>query len=44
MKQILHAANYPQLYSLSLLNFHEITLHRYLTGIGFYFVFPIEKK
>ncbi|CAF4244667.1 unnamed protein product, partial [Rotaria sordida] len=32
MKQILHAANYPQLYSLSLVNFHEITLHEYLTG------------
>ncbi|CAF4710705.1 unnamed protein product [Rotaria sp. Silwood1] len=31
MKQILYAANYPQLYSLSLVNFHEITLHRYLT-------------
>ncbi|CAF1406868.1 unnamed protein product, partial [Rotaria sp. Silwood1] len=31
MKQMLYAANYPQLYSLSLVNFHEITLHRYLT-------------
>ncbi|CAF4135515.1 unnamed protein product [Rotaria sordida] len=32
MKQILHAANYPQLYSLSLVNCHEVTLHRYLTS------------
>jgi hypothetical protein len=38
MKQILHAANYPQLYSLSLLNFREETLYRYLTGIEFDFV------
>jgi hypothetical protein len=38
MKQILLAANYPQLYSLSLLNFREETLYRYLTGIEFDFV------
>lgn len=37
MKQILRAANYPQLYSLSLLNFQEKTLHQYLTGIEYYF-------
>ncbi|CAF3077094.1 unnamed protein product, partial [Rotaria sp. Silwood2] len=30
MKQILLAANYPQLYSLSLFNFQEVTLHQYL--------------
>ncbi|CAF3401149.1 unnamed protein product [Rotaria sp. Silwood2] len=30
MKQILRAANYPQLYSLSLFNFQEVTLHQYL--------------
>jgi len=33
MQQILLAANYPQLYSLSLINFQEKTLHQYLTGI-----------
>jgi hypothetical protein len=33
MKPILLAANYPQLYSLSLINFHEKILYQYLTGI-----------
>jgi hypothetical protein len=38
MKQIL-AVNYPQLYSLSLINFEEGILYQYLTGIvfGFYY-------
>jgi len=38
MKPILLAANYPQLYSLSLINFHEEILYQYLTGIVFIFV------
>jgi len=38
MKQILLAANYPQLYSLSLINFHEEILYQYLTGMVFNFV------
>ena len=38
MKQILLTANYPQLYSLSLINFQEEILYQYLTGILFYFV------
>ena len=33
MKEILLPGNYPQLYSLSLLNFTEETLHQTLTGI-----------
>jgi hypothetical protein len=33
MKQVLRAATYPQLYSLSLLNFERKTLLRPLTGI-----------
>ena len=37
MKQILLAANYPQLYSLSLFNIHEVTLHQYLRGTVFNF-------
>jgi len=37
MKQIL-ASNYPQLYSLSLINFQAETLYEYLTGVVFYFV------
>jgi hypothetical protein len=37
MKLILLAANYPQLYSLSFINFHEEILYQYLTGIGIYF-------
>jgi len=37
IKQIL-TANYPQLYSLSLINFQEEILYQYLTGIIFYFV------
>jgi hypothetical protein len=40
IKQIL-TTNYPQLYSLSLINFQEEILYQYLTGIIFYFVrFP----
>jgi hypothetical protein len=38
MKPILLAANYPQLYSLSLINFDEEILYQYLTGIVFIFV------
>ena len=33
MKRILLAANYGQLYSLSLINFQEEILYQYLTGI-----------
>jgi hypothetical protein len=36
MKRILRAANYSQLYSLSLLNFEEEILSQYLTGMIFY--------
>ena len=35
LKQILLAANYHQLYSLSLLNFQEEILYQYLKGIVF---------
>ena len=35
IKQILCAAAYPQVYSLSLINFHEEILHQYLTGMKF---------
>jgi hypothetical protein len=38
MKPILLAGNYPQLYSLSLINFQEEILYQYLTGIVFNFV------
>jgi hypothetical protein len=38
MQQILLAANYPQLYSLSLINFQEEILYQYLTGIRFDFI------
>ncbi len=38
LKQILLAANYPQLYSLSLINFQEEILYQYLTGMAFNFV------
>jgi len=38
MKQILLAANYPQLYSLSLINFEEKILYQYLTGTLFNFI------
>jgi hypothetical protein len=38
MKRILLAANYGQLYSLSLINFQEEILHQYLTGILFLLV------
>jgi hypothetical protein len=37
MKEILRAGNYPQLYSLSLINFEEKILYQYLKGIVFYF-------
>jgi hypothetical protein len=39
MKQVLVAASYPQLYSLSLLNFQEKILYQYLTGTLFNFVY-----
>jgi hypothetical protein len=39
MQQILLAGNYPQLYSLSLVNFQQEILYQYLTGIMFYFYF-----
>jgi len=35
IKRVLHAANYPQLYSLSLVNFEAEILYQYLTGILF---------
>ena len=38
MKRILLASNYPQLYSLSLINFQEEILYQYLTGIVFNFI------
>jgi hypothetical protein len=38
MKPILFVANYPQLYSLSLINCQEEILYQYLTGMAFYFV------
>jgi hypothetical protein len=38
MKRILDAVNYPQIYSLSLINFEEEILYQYLTGILFYFI------
>jgi hypothetical protein len=43
MKEILLAANYPQLYSLSLFNFQEVTLRQYLIGKVFNFRYN-EKK
>jgi len=36
IQQILQAANYPQLYSLSLVNFQQEILYQYLKGIVFY--------
>jgi hypothetical protein len=38
MKKILVAANYPQLYSLSLINLQEEIFYQYLTGMIFNFV------
>jgi hypothetical protein len=38
MKQILLATNYPQLYSLSLINFRKDILYQYLTGMTFIFI------
>jgi hypothetical protein len=38
MKRILLTVNYPELYSLSLVNFQEEVLFQYLTGILFNFV------
>jgi hypothetical protein len=35
IQRILHATDYPQLYSLSLVNFDGKTLDQYLTGIVF---------
>jgi hypothetical protein len=43
MKRILHTVNYPQLYSLSLINFQTKRLLKYLTGIVFHFV-PFTEK
>ena len=37
MKQLLFATNYPQLFSLSLVDFHEETLLKSLTGMIFNF-------
>jgi len=38
MTRILHTINYPQLYSLSLIDFQDEKLLKYLTGIIFDFV------
>ena len=38
MKQVLLAANYSQLYSLSLIDFQAETLYEHLTGVVFNFV------
>jgi len=38
MKAILHAANYPQLYSLSIIDIQEELLHDYLTSIVLFFI------
>ncbi|CAF3377286.1 unnamed protein product [Rotaria socialis] len=38
MQHIILAANYPQHYSLSLINFQEEILYQYLTSILFYFL------
>ncbi len=38
IQQILHAGNYPQLYSLSLINFQQEILYQYLKGIVFDFI------
>ncbi len=38
MKQILLATNYPQLYSLSLINLQKDILYQYLTGMTFIFI------
>lgn len=38
MKQILFTTNYPQLYSLSLVNFQESTIQQHLTGMIFLIV------
>jgi hypothetical protein len=37
MQQVLHTLNYPQLYSLTLMDFEEETLFKYLTGKLFSF-------
>lgn len=44
VEQVFHVSNYPQLYSLSLINFRVGTLYQHLKGIEFYFIFTIEKK
>jgi hypothetical protein len=45
IQQILHAANYPQLYSLSLINFQQEILYQYLKGIVFHFIlFSLRKQ
>jgi hypothetical protein len=38
IQQILHGGNYPQLYSLSLINFEQEILYQYLKGIVFDFI------
>jgi hypothetical protein len=43
MKRILHAVNYPQLYSMSLINCRAKILLKYLTGIVLNFV-PFTEK
>jgi len=39
MERVLHTINYPQLNSLSLIDFHEEILLKYLTGKLFYFLY-----
>jgi hypothetical protein len=39
IERVLHTINYPQLYSLSLIDFQEEVLLKYLTGKLFYFYF-----
>jgi hypothetical protein len=44
MKEIFAAGTYPQLYSLSLLNFEESMLHQYLTSMIFYFFIILKNS
>jgi hypothetical protein len=39
MERVLHTINYPQLYSLSLIDFQEEVLRQYLTGKLFNFLY-----
>lgn len=43
MKSILYATNYPNLYSLSLIDFQDKVLHEYLTSTVFHHV-PLKRK